>query len=135
MPPKAARKQTLMKDFQQKPKVKASKSENNTFLPSLPTRIPGPVGKPGRKLNRGFPFCGATRACNYCPYLNKTGKITRTTRGKTHPIMRNVFCRSSNLVYAITWYVVCNMFDKHCYSYMRGLWDIWGTSNTMTTQN
>ena len=57
---------------------------------------------------RGFPFCGATRACNYCPYLNKTERIKSTTTGKTHPAMRNVSCRSSNLVYAITCQV-CGM--------------------------
>ena len=107
-PPRIARKQTSIKDFLQKPPIETSNSTNTASLPNLPTRIPGPVGKTGRKHMRGFPFCGATRTCKYCPYLNKTGKIKSTTTGKTHPAMRNVSCRSSNLVYAITCQV-CGM--------------------------
>ena len=96
-------KQTSMVDFLTAGTTKEqTDSTSTTSLPDRPTRIPGPVGKPGRKHNRGFNFCGATKACKYCPYLNKTGKITCTTTGKIHPAMKNVSCRSSNLVYAIT---------------------------------
>ena len=51
--------------------------------------------------NRGFNFCN-TRGCRYCPRLNKTGNITSTVTGKTFESMKNISCRSSNLIYCIT---------------------------------
>jgi len=103
VPLRIAKKQTTMHDFLQKTSSETSISNtSSTPLPARATRIPGPVGSPGRKHKRGFPFCGATKACKYCPYLNKTGTIKSTTTGLTYPAMRNVSCRSSNVIYAIT---------------------------------
>ena len=49
----------------------------------------------------GFPFCGQW-GCKFCPLLNKTGTIICTTTKKMHPSMKNISCRNSNLIYAIT---------------------------------
>ena len=43
-----------------------------------------------------------SKKCRYCPQLDKTGQITCTATGNTHPCKKNITCRSSNLVYAIT---------------------------------
>jgi hypothetical protein len=50
---------------------------------------------------RGFNFCNTTR-CRYCPRLNKSGKIVSKTTGATFECMKNISCRSSNLIYCIT---------------------------------
>jgi hypothetical protein len=50
---------------------------------------------------RGFSFCNR-RDCRYCPLLNKTGKIKCDYTKEEHICMKNISCRSSNLVYAIT---------------------------------
>ena len=52
--------------------------------------------------HRGFNFCGAKRHCRFCPFLNKTGKITSHITGKEHVCMNNISCRSSNLIYCIS---------------------------------
>jgi hypothetical protein len=54
-----------------------------------------------QKKDRGFNFCN-TKNCRYCPKLNKSGKIRSTITGKTYNCMKNVSCRSSNLIYCIT---------------------------------
>ena len=73
-------------------------------LPTLPTRIPRPLNPQGsrkRKDKRGFPYC-PLNDCRYCRLLNKTGTIKSTTTGIIHNTMRNISCRSSNVIYAIT---------------------------------
>ena len=57
---------------------------------------------------RGFSFCNRVRNCRYCLRLNKSGKITSKTTGKTHDCMTKISCRSSNLIYCITC-TKCNM--------------------------
>jgi hypothetical protein len=47
---------------------------------------------------RGFNFCNTSR-CRYCPKLNKTGSIVSRTTGATYGCMKNISCRSSNLIY------------------------------------
>ena len=56
---------------------------------------------------RGFNFCN-TRNCRYCPNLNQTGEITSSVTGKSYRTMKNVSCRSSNLIYCIT----CKLCSK-----------------------
>ena len=51
--------------------------------------------------HRGFSFC-KLKHCRICPLLNKTGEITSSTTGRTHACMKNISCRSSNLIYGIT---------------------------------
>ena len=51
--------------------------------------------------NRGFNFCN-TRNCRYCPNLDKTGEVTSSVTGRKYRCMKNVSCRSSNLIYCIT---------------------------------
>ena len=53
------------------------------------------------KNERGYNFCNKT-TCRYCPLLNKSGKITYTYTDEVFPTMKNVSCRSSNLIYCIT---------------------------------
>ena len=50
---------------------------------------------------RGFKFCGMT-PCRHCPKLNKTGHITSFTTGMEFNCMKNLSCRSSNLIYCLT---------------------------------
>jgi hypothetical protein len=57
--------------------------------------------KPGPSKFRGFNFCNR-KECRYCPLLNKTGKITCHVTGLEHNCMKNISCRSSNLIYAIS---------------------------------
>ena len=55
---------------------------------------------PFHQKNRGFNFCNRN-ACRYCPLLDKSGKISNTC-GEHFTTMKNVSCRSSNLIYCIT---------------------------------
>ena len=48
------------------------------------------------------------RKCRYCPLLDTSGKITCKVTGEQFYTMRNITCRSSNLIYAIT----CNTCGK-----------------------
>ena len=71
-------------------------------LPSLPMRKPKPSTPHGGKTRkRGFSYCTKTY-CRYCILINKTGTLTSHTTGKPHKTMRNVSCRSSNIIYAVT---------------------------------
>ena len=51
--------------------------------------------------HRGFNHC-SRKYCRYCPKLNKTGTIKSTTTDITYNCMKNISCRSSNLIYCIT---------------------------------
>jgi hypothetical protein len=48
----------------------------------------------------GFNFCN-TKNCRYCPKLNKSGQIKSKVTGKVFQSMKNISCRSSNLIYCI----------------------------------
>ena len=76
-------------------------SNTDTPPPEAPTRIPGPIGRPGRTHLRGFSFCPKPN-CRFCTLLNKSGQIKSTTTGIIHTSMKKVSCRSSNVIYAIT---------------------------------
>ena len=39
--------------------------------------------------------------CRYCLRLNKTGRVTSNTTGRTYTSMKNIDCMSNNLVYCI----------------------------------
>jgi len=43
-----------------------------------------------------------SRSCTYCPHLDRSGKITSTTTGRTYQTKRHVSCCSHNLIYCIT---------------------------------
>ena len=51
--------------------------------------------------NFGFNFCNQPR-CKFCPLLTKSGVIKSHTIGLTHPCMKKISCRGSNVIYAIT---------------------------------
>ena len=53
------------------------------------------------KKERGFNFCNR-RNCKYCPLLNRTGNIECSVTKNKYTSMKNISCRSSNLIYAIT---------------------------------
>ena len=61
---------------------------NSTFLDHAPKR---------RRINR----CWNPIACRYCPKLEKTGRITSTSSGRTYTTKQNITCQSSNLIYCI----------------------------------
>ena len=42
------------------------------------------------------------KKCRYCPKLNKTGTIKCTITGTEYTCKKNISCKSSNLIYAIT---------------------------------
>jgi hypothetical protein len=66
-----------------------------------PTPSTSNSGKGGTPLNRrGFNYCN-TKSCRYCPLLNKTGSIKCPVTGRRYTCMKNVSCRSSNLIYCI----------------------------------
>jgi hypothetical protein len=70
---------------------------NNIHTPPLgPTKPSG-----GPKKSWGFNFCNQSH-CRYCPQIDKSGKIICSVTGLEHNCMKNISCRSSNLVYAIT---------------------------------
>ncbi len=48
------------------------------------------------------------RSCRYCPLLNKSGKVKSTSTGRSYATLKNITCKSSNLVYLITC-KVCNL--------------------------
>ena len=65
-------------------------------------QIAGPSKNGGTPSNRrGFNFCN-TKNCRYCPKINKIGEITSSVTGRTYRTMKNISCRSSNLIYCIT---------------------------------
>ena len=83
-----------------------------TAVVPAPTAASTAVGVTGPKLQtsykrtnpaqRGFPFCNKTSSCRYCPCLNKSGTVHSHTTGRSHICMKNISCRSSNLIYCIT---------------------------------
>ena len=72
-------------------------SVSNTSLPR-PDKVRHKGTNPAQ---RGFTFCKHT-ICRFCPKLNKSGKITSNTTGSQYHCMKNISCRSSNLIYCIT---------------------------------
>ena len=59
-----------------------------------------------RNKNRGFNHCNRPH-CRYCPLLDKSGTI-KNNFGETFQTMKNISCRSSNLIYCIS----CNKCNK-----------------------
>ncbi len=49
--------------------------------------------------------CNRPNTCNHCPKLNKSGRITSLSNGRTYKIPSHVTCQSNNLIYALT----CNI--------------------------
>ena len=98
-------KQTSIMDFF-KPGATANSAATPQATPGTTTSPIDPrqnISAPTQKSNknRGFSFCNHT-ICRYCPLLNKSGKITCSVTGISYNCMKNISCRSSNLVYAIT---------------------------------
>ena len=58
-----------------------------------------PLGTSNKE--RGFPFCNNV-LCKYCKLLNKTGQITSLVTQLPYNTMKNISCRSSNVIYCIT---------------------------------
>ena len=42
------------------------------------------------------------RSCRYCPLLNKSGRVKSTSTGRSYTSLKNITCKSSNLIYLIT---------------------------------
>jgi hypothetical protein len=61
-----------------------------------PRRITNPDGPPN-PLNK----C-RSRKCTYCPFIDRSGRITITTTGRSYTSMKHVSCCSHNLIYCIT---------------------------------
>ena len=57
---------------------------------ALPDDPPNPLNK-----------C-VTKKCNYCPILDRSGKITSQTTGRTYYARKHISCKSHNLIYCIT---------------------------------
>ena len=92
-------KQRLITDFTSQIKTK-NMPKTSCSLPNLVTpKIKKPIS--AKKFNRGFNFCNNPR-CRFCPLLNKTGEIKSTHTNEKFNSMKNVSCRSSNLIYCIT---------------------------------
>jgi hypothetical protein len=53
------------------------------------------------KEERGFNFCNR-KLCRYCPRLNKSGSIYCLNTDSSYRSMKNISCRSSNLIYCVT---------------------------------
>ena len=67
------------------------------------SKVENPPGRQGTApKHRGFSFCKNKAICKFCPRINTTGKIVSHITGKEHECMKNISCRSSNLIYCIT---------------------------------
>ncbi len=58
-------------------------------------------GEMTKKLNSQNRNKCSNLKCNYCPLINKSGRITSTKTGREYTCKSNVTCRSSNLIYCI----------------------------------
>ena len=67
----------------------ASKSSEKLFKPLTSTKL------------RGYSFCNR-RGCRHCPLLDKTGTISSNITKERFQTMKNISCRSSNVIYSIT---------------------------------
>ena len=94
--------QIKIKDFfQTREKLEPRVIEPGPIQPE-PPRMKGEQGAKGTsQKERGFNFCNRN-GCRYCPNLNKTGKITCFATNQSFDCMRNISCRSSNVVYAVS---------------------------------
>lgn len=65
-------------------------------------RLP-PLGPGPKTHNRpsGTTRC-TTRCCTHCLRLDRSSRITSLTTGRSYVAMRNVTCKSSNLIYCLT---------------------------------
>lgn len=53
------------------------------------------------KGRRALSRC-TTRCCTHCLRLNHSGRITSRTTGRSYVAMKNVTCKSSNLIYRLS---------------------------------
>ncbi len=68
---------------------------------TLPTTTTAKNPKIISKKERGFNWCDKS-LCRYCPLIDRTGTITCSYTNEHFNTMKNVSCRSSNLIYSIT---------------------------------
>ncbi len=52
-------------------------------------------------LSQSTKICKNTR-CRYCPLLNTTGQVRSNSTGRSYTTLKNITCKSDNLVYLIT---------------------------------
>ncbi len=52
-------------------------------------------------LSQSSKICKNSR-CRYCPLPNTTGRVTSTSIGRSYTCLKNITCKSDNLVYLIT---------------------------------
>jgi hypothetical protein len=68
-----------------------------------PDIVVTPPNAPSQSKTRTFAKmdCTSTK-CRYCPLLNRSGHITCFATKQTYSCMKNVSCKSSNLIYGIS---------------------------------
>ena len=94
--------QSTITDFFPKATVSTTQLTREAPIPAFRLTNIKPIPRKGTDpLKRGHNHCGRP-LCRYCPKLNKTGFITSSVTGKVHTCMKNISCRSSNLIYGIT---------------------------------
>ena len=99
-PSRGKRLQKSILDFFRRTNTSTSTSVNTTNTTPMPATIkPKHWGSSNKE--RGFSFCNLTH-CRYCPKLNKPSQIHCPVTNSNHVCMKNISCRSSNLIYAIT---------------------------------
>ncbi len=78
-------------------------TRTHNYIPPVASKIPTTPLNPHliSKKERGFNWCDKP-LCRYCPLLDKTGSITCTYTQESFTTMKNISCRSSNLIYSIT---------------------------------
>ena len=101
--PNTRLRQQSMTDFLTTVQSNTPLNPTHTTLGSTNPLPPQTRGRGSLNKERGFPFCNRNEnSCRYCNKLNKTGNITCSATGVTYQAMKNVSCRSSNLIYGVT---------------------------------
>ncbi|MCP3929684.1 MAG: GIY-YIG nuclease family protein, partial [Bacteroidetes bacterium] len=99
-------KQTLMTDFITPNVGLEAKKVDTTIVQTIEQlnpilKKPTSIANSIKKEERGYNFCN-NNYCRYCPLLNKSGKLKCQFTQESLVTMKNVSCRSSNLIYCIT---------------------------------
>ena len=101
-------KQTSMKEFLSRPNLGTPGDLNITSTSSTgDLSNTGATPRPTPSLStltfksKMKNICNNTK-CRYCPLLDKSGSITCKVTGQVFPCMKNITCKSSNLIYCIT---------------------------------
>ena len=86
--------------FRKSTNLDVSPSNSLTNIATTKNNLPNKVDAKPRNKQRGFNTCNRIY-CRYCPLLDKSGTITNFC-GEKFTTMKNISCRSSNLIYCIS---------------------------------